>query len=337
METAWKSNNIKTEMQAPLPPLVVDALVQTEKSTVIESGVQANPERRKFGTQTIKVENVEITRTNALVQTDGSTLKNESCQTDKSKGTDFQIQVDLQTEKELSDTIQEENMEVSDDSEDDYESEEEFQSDSREGSDNSSEDDSETNSEAENWISNVLDNEDRFINLYKIYWNDEDPKNAMENIKKLKNCLFVHEPKTQNSQDIKTGVKTIWNFFGLSTPFKEECSPDLNIIKTFVLNQFGDLDDRYLDAFKLISQCTTTIKMLQPNGYEYWIIEDFEKGQGISTWSRGHACESVAAEKLAFLDLAFIHIPKIKSGINDIVRMSNFLSDAGIIFNSPFN
>ena len=109
MEATWKSNNIKTEMQAPLPPLVVDALVQTEvvsreneacqteKSTGIECGVQAYPERRwklyperrTFGTQTIKVENVEITRINALVQTDGSTLKDESCQTDKSKGTDF--------------------------------------------------------------------------------------------------------------------------------------------------------------------------------------------------------------------------------------------------------
>merc|ERR1711917_136740 len=131
METAWKSNNIKTEMQASLPPLVVDALVQTEvvsreneacqteKSTGIECAVQANlerrwelfrpkgttikeenVERRTFGTQTIKVENVEITRIDAVVQTDGSTLKNESCQTDKSKGTDFQIQVDLQTEKE---------------------------------------------------------------------------------------------------------------------------------------------------------------------------------------------------------------------------------------------
>ena len=132
METAWKSSNIKTEMQAPLPPLVIDALVQTEsvsreneacqtvKLTGIECGVQANterryklyPERRTFGTQTIKVENVEITRTNALVQTDGSTLKNESCQTDKSKGSDFQAQVDLQPENELSETIQEKNMEI---------------------------------------------------------------------------------------------------------------------------------------------------------------------------------------------------------------------------------
>ena len=58
------------------------------------------------------MENVEITRTNALVQTDGSILKDESCQTDKSKGSDFQAQVDLQPENELSETIQEKNMEI---------------------------------------------------------------------------------------------------------------------------------------------------------------------------------------------------------------------------------
>ena len=325
METAWKSNNIKTEMQATLPPLVVDALVQTV--------VVQNPERRTFGTQTIKVENVEITRIDAVVQTDGSTLKDESCQTDKSKGTDFQMQVDLQTEKELSDTIQEENMEVSstDDSEDDYESEEDFHNDSIEGSDNDSEDDFQTDSEAENWMMNVLDSE-----VYKIYCQDEDPKNAIEKIKKLKNCLFVHEPKTKNSQDIETGVKTIWSFFGLSTPFNEGFSPNLNIIKSFVLNQFGDLGDKYLDAFKLISQCTTTIEMLQPNGYEYWIVTDFEKGRGISKWYHGHACESVAAENLAFLNLSGIELPGIDHLFDDIKKMSDFVSDAGMIFNLSF-
>ena len=118
METAWKSNNIKTGMQAPLPPLVIDALVQTEsvsrknetcqteKSTGIECAVQADlerrwkffyPEGRTFGTQT-KVENVEITRIDAIVQTDSSTLKNGSCQTDKSKRNDFQTEA-CQTEK----------------------------------------------------------------------------------------------------------------------------------------------------------------------------------------------------------------------------------------------
>ena len=74
-------------MQAPLTPLVIDALVQTEivsrknetcqteKSTGIECAVQADLARRTFGTQT-KVENVEITRIDAIVQTDGSSLKN---------------------------------------------------------------------------------------------------------------------------------------------------------------------------------------------------------------------------------------------------------------------
>ena len=282
-------------MQAPLPPLVVDALVQTEKST------------------------------------SNSTSKDGFCQTEKSKGTDFQVQVDFQPEKELPSMIQEENMEVSsgsdsnDDSEDDYESEEDFPNDSREGSDNDFEDDP----EAENRMVNILDSE-----VYKIYCQYEDPKNAIEKIKNLKNCLFVHEPKTnsKNSQDIQTSVETIEKFFQL----QPNNSSHLDSVKSFILNQFGGLDDEYLDAFKLISQCTTTIKVLQPNGYEYWIVEDFEKGPEISKWCRGHACESVAAEKLAFLNLAGIHIPKIKSGINDIVRMSDFLSDAGIIFNLPF-
>ena len=221
-------------------------------------------------------------------------------------------------------------MEVSDD-----ESEDDFQNDSREGSDNDSEEDSETDTEAENWMVNVVNSE-----VYKIYWQEEDPKNAIEKIKKLKNCLLIHEPKTQNNQDIDTGVKTIWNFFGLSTPFSKEFSTELKIVKSFVVNQFGDLGDKYLDAFKLISQCTTTIKMIQPNGYEYWIVKDFEKGRGISKWYRGHACESVAAENLAFLNLAGITVPAIDlEQLNSIrfnhdayLRMSDFVSDAGIIF-----
>ena len=54
LEATLKSNNIKTEMQAPLPPLVSDAIVQTDsvlrmaqacqtqQLTRIDCGVQAN-------------------------------------------------------------------------------------------------------------------------------------------------------------------------------------------------------------------------------------------------------------------------------------------------------
>ena len=78
MEVALKSNNIKTEMQASLPPLVMDALVQTdvvsrengacqtEKIISIDCEVQANPETRTFETQTIKQENVEIAMPNTI-------------------------------------------------------------------------------------------------------------------------------------------------------------------------------------------------------------------------------------------------------------------------------
>ena len=73
METALRSNNIKTEMQAALPPLVMDALVQTdvvsrenegcqtENSNGIDFQVQANiePDRRTIGTETIRVDNGE--------------------------------------------------------------------------------------------------------------------------------------------------------------------------------------------------------------------------------------------------------------------------------------
>ena len=68
MEAALKSSNIKKEREAALPPLITDALIQTdliarndeacqtEKSFKIDCEVQANPERRSFCTQTMKLE-----------------------------------------------------------------------------------------------------------------------------------------------------------------------------------------------------------------------------------------------------------------------------------------
>ena len=72
MEAALKSTNMKKEMYAVLPPLVMDALVQTdvvsrengacqtEKIIGIDCEIQANPQRRSFCTQTIKMEKTDI-------------------------------------------------------------------------------------------------------------------------------------------------------------------------------------------------------------------------------------------------------------------------------------
>ena len=173
----------------------------------------------------------------------------------------------------------------------------------------------------------------------KIYCQHEDPKIAIEKIKELKNCLSVHEPKSfsENNQNIETGVKTIWQFFGLSTCPDKDFSPDLNAIKSFIGGPGVLESDKILDAFKLISQCTTTIKMIHDNGYEYWIVTDFEKGPGISKWYRGQAFDSFAAEKFAFLNLAGIKIPALdEKGQKDVswlefAKKSAF--DEGIIFN----
>ena len=74
MEETWKSNSSKTEMQAVLPPLVLDALVQTDSvtrqnefcQTVQSDGVDLQiqvsmqPERKMVSTQTMKEEYGEI-------------------------------------------------------------------------------------------------------------------------------------------------------------------------------------------------------------------------------------------------------------------------------------
>ena len=74
MEVMWKSNSSRTEMQAVLPPLVIDALVQIDRlprknefcQTVQSDGVDFQvqvsmlPERKIVSTQTVKEEHVEI-------------------------------------------------------------------------------------------------------------------------------------------------------------------------------------------------------------------------------------------------------------------------------------
>ena len=54
-----------------------------------------------------------------------------------------------------------------------------------------------------------------------------------------------------------------------------------------------------------------TIKLVHKNGFEYWIVKDFEKGSGISKWYRGHACEPLAALRLAYMSLSGIKIPSV--------------------------
>ena len=272
----------------------------------------------------------------AMVQTDDLLLRDGSCQTDQLKEIDFPIQADLQSEMEAVSTIKEENMEVvfrvptEDSSSDSF------------SDDTSSDDDSRDSEDIKS--SNDLENSE----FYKIYCRYEDPKNAIEKIKELKNCLSVHEPQqnqdvesfieSENQFQLETGVKTIWRFFGLTTIPNKDFSPDLNAIKSFINDPSCEYleYDKILDAFKLISQCCTTIKMIQPYGYECWIVKDFEKGPEISKWYHGQAIDVSTAEKLAFLNLAGIKIPEVGEKGRIWQQWTEFArrlaSDQGIIF-----
>jgi len=300
MENTWKSKIIQT--MRPKKPMVVDAFAQTDH----------------------------------LIS------KSESCQTNNIKRTDFQIQVDMEQEQlemeheneifgsikqEITEiitpntslSIQQGNLEAligdltssSNDSSSDDSSNEDPKDDSKM---------IETPSSVKN-PSNKNDDESVLKNseVYKIYCQHNDPKDAIENIKKMKNCLTIIEGHTKNDQAekvIEIGVKTIWKFFGLSTAPNDEFSAEMNLLKSFIgvgyVEPFVDSTvGPYNNAFKAILQRVITIKMIHANGFEYWIVKDFEKGPQISKWYRGHACESKAALRLAFLNLAAIKTPPI--------------------------
>ena len=306
---------------------------------------------------------------NAFAQTDHLISKSESCQTNNIKRTDFQIQVDMEQEQlemehenEIFGSIKQETTEIITpntslsiqrghlealigdltSSGDDLSS--------HDTSDEDTKDDSrmiETPSGALKNPSNKNDDESILKNseVYKIYCQNKDPKDAIENIKKMKNCPTIIEGHTKNDQAgkvIEIGVKTIWKFFGLSTAPNDEFSPELNLLKSFIgvgfVEPFVDSTvGPYNNAFKAILQRVITIKMIHANGFEYWIVKDFEKGPQISKWYRGHACESKAALRLAFLNLAGIKTPPIdttKGGI--YIRWQSFAqrfaNDLGMVF-----
>ena len=76
-------------------------------------------------------------------------------------------------------------------------------------------------------------------------------------------------------------------------------------------SQFDDPIGQYRNALKLILDYVITIKLVHPNGFEYWIVKDFEKGSGVSKWYRGHASEPLAALRLAFMNLSGIKLPSV--------------------------
>ena len=301
METAWKSKMRQLPVKTPaLPPPVIDAFVQT----------------------------------------DSILSKDEFCQTEHPEKTDFQIQVDMEPEEKMPNLIKDEPMEIEipniasqmlatstgtssdDDSTDDLRLQE-----PGDGPSNDSRTDSQNAPGDKNDDDSILRNSE----VYKIYCEHKDPEKAMENIIKLINCLSLKVPNghgpgspgcsdhqglvtpghlQSNDQNFETAVETIRKFF------EPTAFPDLSNLKKLNFFVDGHTDGMFRKAFESISKCTTTIKMIHANGFEFWIVTDFEKGPAISKWYRGHAINPKAAENLARLNLAGIRLPQMDHSKN---------------------
>ena len=126
--------------------------------------------------------------------------------------------------------------------------------------------------------------------VYKIYCRERDPEVAMKKIKELKNCMSFRK-STQPFPDeeafksaCETTLDRLWKFSLYSSDSK------FNKIKKFlnqsiVLSDLANSNDE-LSMPSIFINCFTRIRMLLPNGHEFWDIANFDEGPGKSKWYR---------------------------------------------------
>ena len=135
--------------------------------------------------------------------------------------------------------------------------------------------------------------------VYKIYTRN-DPKEAMKQIKKLKNCISFEESKEPfHCKDVKRSCEKI-----LDNLWKIE--PRVNEFEK-IQKYIESKDRRYricgIRERNDVFSCFTTIRMLNPNGYEYWYVANFQKGPGLSKWHRAESVKWGVDERLAQLNV----------------------------------
>ena len=142
--------------------------------------------------------------------------------------------------------------------------------------------------------------------VYKIYCRHSNPKEAMKEIKKLKTCFQFEEPRwvLPNEADLKRGyeqtLEKIWSH-GPSKwlqvkKFLDNELDDYDIMNVEVPFTEASISSAQLDDLKesdvqhniwyIMQRAYTRIKMLLPHGYEYFFVENFESGSGVSKWYR---------------------------------------------------
>ena len=291
MEAMWKSNSSKTEMQAVLPPLVLDALVQT----------------------------------------DSVTRKNEFCQTVQSDGVDFQVQVSMQSERKIvsTQTIKEEHIEIAlpnrPSSSSSKESKKRKLSSIQTASCNENGGPSINNLSAmpsqqrQEQTAEIGKVDDSILNseVYKIYCQYEDPENAKEKIREIKHCCYFYgEHLSYNERKLKHALDAIWSSV---PPEPKQLEGNIKSYNSLV-NTWKKIEEvkipingegrrKNATIGELFMSSLTEIKLIHPDGYEVLLVKDFEKGPGISKWYRGYAYTMDGARNIAKMNARGVIIP----------------------------
>ena len=300
MEAMWKSNSMRTEMQAVLPAPVIDVLVQT----------------------------------------DNVPRKNNFCQTVKSTSIDFQIQVSMQPGRKMTgtQTIKEEvAMPNRPSSNRSKQTKKRKLSSIQTATRNDNAGPSSTPSHRRQQTSearaqgtqtpklneSILNSE-----VYKIYCQHEDPKEAITKIKQMKHCIkFIEAKMTSNEKVLSRGFQSIFKTTFLSVfpgiKHLEEYNSTIGIYDAISkykikIDNEGNIEKnqkssgskkKTITIEQLFMNSLTKIILIQPNGYEVWFIKDFDKGSGVSKWYRGYAYTVNSAVRIAKLNALGIETP----------------------------
>ena len=137
--------------------------------------------------------------------------------------------------------------------------------------------------------------EDSILNseVYKIYCREKDPEEAMKKIKELKNCISFQKSTMPipDEEDFKNACETALDRFWKLGP--RWGGSKFDKIKNFVneditLAQLSEHDDK-INIVHIFIHHLTWIRMLVPNGYEFWYIVNFDKGPRQSKWYRAES------------------------------------------------
>ena len=149
--------------------------------------------------------------------------------------------------------------------------------------------------------------------VYKIYSRNENTKEAIEQIKKLKNCISFHTPsKPFPTKDLKQSFEKV-----LDNLWKVK--PECGVSKFARIKKYIErkpkryyIDELDYETCMIFRDCYTKIVLVNPNGYEYWYVANFEKGPSISKWYRGESNNWIVAMGLAQLNVMGITKATIK-------------------------